>query len=77
MYTGGISDPFICNKKALDHGITLVGFGTGKNWLGKEVDFWTIKNSWGPSWGEKGYIRLAKGKGVCGINTNVCTSTLV
>jgi len=34
MYTGGISDPFLCNKKALDHGITLVGFGTGKNWLG-------------------------------------------
>ena len=40
-----------------DHGVTLVGM-TAKYWL--------IKNSWGFSWGEKGYIRLAKGN-TCGI----------
>ena len=32
FYFGGISDPwdFLCNPKALDHGVTLVGFGSGK-----------------------------------------------
>jgi C1A family cysteine protease len=70
-YMGGIMDPFFCNPKKLDHGITLVGYGAegGK-------DFWIIKNSWNTSWGEKGYVRLARGHGKCGINTNVCTATL-
>lgn len=58
-----------CNPKKLDHGITIVGYGTSD---GK--DYWLIKNSWGKSWGEKGYIRLKRGSGTCGINTNVVTA---
>ena len=76
FYFGGISDPIICNPESLDHGITLVGYGTGKTLLGKMKDFWIIKNSWGPTWGEKGYIRLVRGTGKCGINTFVITSTI-
>lgn len=63
-----------CNPKQLDHGITLVGYGNGEGKTGGMKDFWVIKNSWGPSWGEKGYIRLKRGDGACGVNTNVVTS---
>jgi len=72
FYTGGISDPTFCNPKGLDHGVLIVGYGTSSN----GTPYWTVKNSWGTSWGEKGYFRIVRGKGKCGINTAVSYPTL-
>lgn len=44
-------------KTSLNHGVTLVGVTD---------ESWKIKNSWGTSWGEAGYMRLARGN-TCGL----------
>jgi len=69
-YRSGVANPLFCNPSALDHGVAIVGFGTDS---GKA--YWTIRNSWGTSWGEEGYIRMIRGSGKCGLNTDVTTAT--
>ena len=62
-YRSGVLDSTACGT-SLDHAITAVGYGTEN---GKE--YYLVRNSWGASWGDKGYIKIAavEGKGICGI----------
>jgi cysteine peptidase B len=68
-YTGGILSN--CQSQQLDHGVLLVGFESSGS-----QPYWIVKNSWGKSWGENGYIRLAFGSNQCLIN-NYPTSSIV
>ena len=72
-YTGGIidEDEWSCDPEGLNHGVVLVGYGNESG-----VDYWIIRNSWGDYWGEDGYVRVARGKGTCGVNTYVTTAVL-
>lgn len=56
LYGGGLFNR--CSKKGLfggdntlDHGVQAVGY---------TKEYWIVRNSWGPGWGEKGYIRLSR-----------------
>ncbi|TYZ58464.1 hypothetical protein PybrP1_007982 [[Pythium] brassicae (nom. inval.)] len=64
FYKAGVFDQ-ACGTQ-LDHGVLVVGYGAEGN-----KAFWKVKNSWGPTWGESGYIRLARNlgprAGQCGI----------
>jgi C1A family cysteine protease len=67
FYSGGVFDDE-CGTN-LDHGVTLVGYGHDEE---SDKDFWKVKNSWGASWGESGYIRMIRkdgesDPGICGI----------
>jgi len=70
-YAGGIYDDSRCCEAVYDgscdinHGVAVIGYGSegGK-------DYWLIKNSWGTSWGENGFLRMKRGTGHCAVGTD-------
>merc|ERR1719385_113638 len=66
-YKKGIYKEPKCSSIRLDHGVLAVGYGSG---LADAGDYWIIKNSWGTTWGDKGYFKIVKSeKNMCGIAT--------
>lgn len=57
-YKGGIMTS--CGNR-VDHCVQAVGVDASSS------GYWKVRNSWGTSWGESGYIRLAYGKNMCNI----------
>ncbi|KAI3495353.1 hypothetical protein L1887_37677 [Cichorium endivia] len=65
FYSSGVYDG-TCGTD-LDHAVTAVGYGTTTD----GTKYWLMKNSWGASWGEEGYLRIKRDalekEGLCGI----------
>jgi len=68
LYSSGIYDELACSSRSLDHAVGCVGYGAENG-----VKYWIVRNSWGTSWGEQGYIRMIKDKNnQCGEATKAC-----
>jgi hypothetical protein len=63
-YEGGILTASQCGQ-SIDHAIQLVGYSPNSG------GYWIVRNSWGASWGENGYIYLEYGTDTCGITYEV------
>jgi len=63
-HTKGVYSEPSCSSYDLHHAVLVVGYGRENN-----QDYWLIKNSWGKTWGENGYVKLARGKNMCGVAT--------
>lgn len=70
LYSSGVLTAF-CGAN-LNHAVLLIGYGAAETPNSNDVvEYWLLKNSWGPDWGEDGYIRIARSsnqtEGNCGI----------
>jgi cathepsin H len=65
FYDSGVYDSTQCSSspQTLNHGVAAVGYGVDGS-----APFWIVRNSWGANWGEAGYIRMARGKNMCGLS---------
>ena len=65
-YSSGVLTSSSCGT-TLDHGVLIVGYGEENG-----QKYWLVKNSWGTTWGDKGYVKIARSEstndaGICGI----------
>jgi C1A family cysteine protease len=66
--TGVLTDDSCGSRGQIDHGVLAAGYGTDPE---TNEPYWLVKNSWGETWGENGYIRMSRNSknewGMCAI----------
>ena len=62
FYSSGIFDDSSCGINDPNHALLVTGYDSENG-----VDYWSVKNSWGQTWGEEGYIRIKRNANICNI----------
>ena len=57
LYRSGVYEDDKAETRDLNHAVVVEGYGTDQE-TGQK--YWLVRNSWGPRWGEDGYIRLKR-----------------
>ncbi|VDN01149.1 unnamed protein product [Thelazia callipaeda] len=71
-YKSGVYAPKHCSHRP-NHAVLIVGYDGTK----KRIPYWLIKNSWGTSWGDNGYMKLIRNNhNTCGVATMAVYATL-
>ncbi|XP_018601740.2 cathepsin O [Scleropages formosus] len=60
-YLGGVIQHH-CSSHQANHAVLIIGYDTTG-----EVPYWIVRNSWGTSWGNQGYVYIKMGENICGI----------
>lgn len=68
-YKGGVyRHEKTCNGSNPDHVMLIIGWGYDRRF---KLPYWLVKNSWTDGWGDQGYIRIERGRDVCGMERAV------
>jgi cathepsin L len=71
-YESGIYNGCNQTHPDIDHAVQLVGYGIDP----EHGEYWLVRNSWSPAWGESGYIRLSVSSSPhCGTDLNPADGT--
>lgn len=64
LYSSGVYTSNKCSSTAVNHAVTAVGYSNED----RNEKYWIVKNSWGTSWGNEGYVYMRKDyDNMCGI----------
>jgi len=70
-YKTGVFTDTSCGTKQINHAVVAVGYGTLNG-----LNYWIIRNSWGTSWGQAGYVLFQRGTNLCGVETYPMYTTI-
>lgn len=59
LYSHGVYDDDSCSAATVNHAMLAIGY---------TPDYWILKNWWGKTWGDDGYMKIKRNKNLCGIS---------